>query len=515
MTTRIGYRWRRPTLAVVLLLGIATAGRAQYSPLPGPGGRAVPFAPGAPSQASGLTAAPASPSGPPAATLGPLVTSPQVRVPALKVPATAVVAPGLAQEVPAPPAHDAGSPPAAVRLTLEDAKQKALANNKLLNIANLNVEAKEFAVRAARADYFPKVTATELYMHFNNFLGTVLTTQGRTVTGPRGGPLLAFPSNSVNAAVLQQDTSFFTISAVQPLTDLLKVRQGVKIAQADQQIAQAELEKGIRDLVSGVEQLYWGLLAAQRIRAGAAQGVRDAELLAKKAGLEGRTALVEAQQGLQQVDKQVADLQEQLNGLLDLPLCTVLELVEPPLPVVPYHCADDVIGLALAASPEIRQAQQTILKAEAAVAAGKLDYVPSIALTGGYINQTGASYIQQDIGYVGLAGSYTLVDWGKRRNVIRERNNLVTMATLKYQQTQDDVRQKAVKAFREVQQSQEALRTAQQMVGLRREAEKGATDLPAMMVAGKARALAEVDAVKAELTYRQAYVQLMSLICRQ
>jgi hypothetical protein len=46
--------------------------------------------------------------------------------------------------------------------------------------------------------------------------------------------------------VLNQDASFANIGAVQPLTDLLKVRQGVKIARADEGIAQARQEKGIR-----------------------------------------------------------------------------------------------------------------------------------------------------------------------------------------------------------------------------------------------------------------------------
>jgi hypothetical protein len=57
-----------------------------------------------------------------------------------------------------------------------------------------------------------------------------------------------------------------------------------------------------------------------------------------------------------------------VNGLLGLPLCTALELVEPALPGLPYQCADDVVGLALASSPEIRSAQETIHKAEAALA---------------------------------------------------------------------------------------------------------------------------------------------------
>jgi outer membrane protein TolC len=247
-------------------------------------------------------------------------------------------------------------------------------------------------------------------------------------------------------------------------------------------------------------------------------GVQGAELLAKTQLLEARTALVEARQGLQDADKQLADLQEQLNALLDLPACTTLELVEPPLPALPYRCADEVIGLALAASPDVHEAQATIQKAQAALAAGKLDYVPSVALMGGYSNQQAADYVQPNIGFVGAVATYTFIDWGKRRNVIRERQNLVAMATLKLQQTEDDVRQKAQKAFREVAETQQALKTAQELSQLRAEAVKQATTPEAMrnpaalIKASKDEALAAVEAIKAELAYRQAYVQLMSLL---
>jgi outer membrane protein TolC len=419
-----------------------------------------------------------------------------------------------------PPAGVAAAPAGNVyHLTLDDAKQRALGNSKLLNLAGLNVDSKAYAIRAAQADYFPKVIGTAVYLHFNDELGNVVTFPGRTLFGPlRGRPLLNFAPRAIDLPVINQDTTVANIGALQPLTDLLKVRQGVKIAQADQQIAQAQLEAGTRKLVSGVEQLYWGLLAARRIQAGAREGLQGAELLAKTGSLEGRTALVEARQGLQQVDQQIADVQEQLNGLLDLPLCTTLDLVEPPLPVLPYHCADDVVGLAVANSPEVREAEQTVVKARAGLAAGKLDFVPSIAVTGGFVKQTAADYVQQDIGYLGVVGTYTFVDGGKRRAVIHERQDLVGMATLKLQQTQDDVRQQAAKAFREVGESQLALQTAEEMVLLRKEAEKQATtpealrNPTALIAATKARALAEVDAVKADLAYRQAYVNLMSLL---
>jgi outer membrane protein TolC len=427
------------------------------------------------------------------------------------------LAPVDAAPVGAPTGMPSEPPPAAgpaghvYRLTLEDAKQRALANNKLLNLAGLNVDSKGYAIRAAQADYFPKIIGTAVYLRFNDDLGEVVTLGGRTISGPRGRPLATIRARLFNVAVINQDTTIANISALQPITDLLKVRQGVKLAQADQQVAQAQLEAGMRKLVSGVEQLYWGLLAARRIQAGAVEGVRGAEQLAATGSLEGRTALVEARQGLQQVENQIADLQEQMNGLLDLPLCTTLDLVEPPLPVVPFHCADDAIGLALGASPEVREAEANIQKARAALAAGKLDYVPSIAVTGGFTKQTAADYIQQDFGYIGVVGSYTFYEGGKRRAVIHERQDLVAMATLKLHQTQDEVRQNAAKAFREVVEAQAALQTAQELVALRKEAEKQATTPAALIAATQARALAEVDAIKAELAYREACVKLNAL----
>jgi outer membrane protein TolC len=419
------------------------------------------------------------------------------------------------------PAAQAGNspPPATLKITLEEAKERALSSNKLLNLAGMNVQAKGFAVRAMQANYFPLVTGTALYLHFNDDLGTVLATTGRTVTGPHGVPLLTFPANVINVSVLQQDTSVYNINIAQPITDLLKVRQGVKIAQADQEIARAELEKGARALASGVEQLYWGLLAAHKLQAGAREAALGAEMLvAKTKNIDANIALVQARQAVQLVDKQIAVLQAQMNALLDLPSCTVLELVEPALPLVPYHCADEVITLALNASPDVHAAQQTILKADAAVKAGKLEYVPSVAVLGGYVNQQAAAYIQPNIGYAGVVAKYTFLHGGERRAVIRERETLRAMASVKLAQVQDEVRQKAEKAFREIGESQDALKTALELVGLRKQAEKEAITPEAfknpkdLIKAVQDRLTAEVEAVKADLGYRQAYIQLMSLV---
>src|SRR5208283_3278661 len=50
----------------------------------------------------------------------------------------------------------------------------------------------------------------------------------------------------------------------QPLTQFFKIKEGVRVAAANQRITEAELKKAEDDVVLGVHQLYFGLLAASR-----------------------------------------------------------------------------------------------------------------------------------------------------------------------------------------------------------------------------------------------------------
>jgi outer membrane protein len=472
-----GWTWAEPPPSV----GLFRPGLSNPSPslLPSPGQLAAPLTPPA-APAAGDRARPAG-------------TPPLVALPTglSAAPALAAGAPADPVTLPAPATNE-------YRLTLDEARQRVLANSKLLNLAAENIRSKEYATRAAQSDYFPKIIGGVVYMHYDDDLGSVLQFGGRTFRGRLGREFL-IPSRTRAIPVILQDSELAYVTAVQPITDLLKVRQGVNIARADEQIAQAQLEKGTRELLSGVEQLFWGLLAAQRIRAGAAVAVGGAEELAKTGSPEAKVALVEARQGLQQVENQIADLTEQLAILLDVPTCTRFELVEPPTPVAPVHCADEVISLALAASPEIREAEQTVNKARAAVAAAKVDCLPNVALVGGYVNNNSLPSIQPNFEFVGAIGTYTFVDWGKRRNVIREREELVAMATLKVQQTQDQVRQNALKAFREYEESGKAFGLAGELVEAQKAAEKAAATPAAKFKAAKDLAEAQVDYLKADL----------------
>jgi outer membrane protein TolC len=386
-------------------------------------------------------------------------------------------------------------------LTLDYAQQRALANNRLRSLALMNIQAKGEAIYVMEADYYPKILTSFYGFHYDQPLGTVLV--------PARLPNL----NPISVNVFNQDFGISAVTAVQPITALLKVHQGVKVAKADQEIARSQALQADQAILSGVEQLYCGLLAANRILASAQAAAEAAGRMppAQLSTPEARIAAVEAKQAIQAVSSQAFDLAEQLNALLDLPLDTRLVLAElPPLtPII--TCPEQAIDLALRSSPEVFQADQTAAKAEAGLSVAKVDYLPDVAVMGGYLNQNGFNVIQSDVGYGALVVNYPLFDGGKRVHAVREAETVVAMARQKAFQTRDEVRLKALKAYREFVEAQASLEVAGEMVQVRKEAQQKPGTPEAMIATATELMKAEVALVQANAVCRVAYMKLNTI----
>jgi outer membrane protein TolC len=101
---------------------------------------------------------------------------------------------------------------------------------------------------------------------------------------------------TIAANVADQDSTLTAITLAQPITKLIAVNAAVQLARADAAIAQAQLDKGTRDLLSGVAQAFQGLYGAQRIEAALDLQVQVAQRLARINSEPAlRVALVEAQ----------------------------------------------------------------------------------------------------------------------------------------------------------------------------------------------------------------------------
>ena len=83
----------------------------------------------------------------------------------------------------------------------------------------------------------------------------------------------------------------------------------------------------------------------------------------------------------------VTTLTASLNELLGLPTGTRLELV-PPAPLAENLTLNDALAQAQASpSLEVIEAEQTAAKAHAAAKIAKLEYVPGVAVMGGWMHQ--------------------------------------------------------------------------------------------------------------------------------
>jgi outer membrane protein TolC len=405
-----------------------------------------------------------------------------------------------AEDLPPPAA------PAVRRLTLEEARQLALAGNKQLALARLNVIEKQHAANAARKDYFPKVMGAETYFKFDQNLGDVVTVQ----RGLRG--ILKPGVTTIDVAVLKQDSSLATIFVAQPITKLIAVNAAVQLARADEASAQAQLDKGTRDILSGVTQAYQGLRGARRIEAALdLQAKLLEQLSAAKPTPELRVYLVGVRQALADLQGQEQDLNDQLDSLLDLPASTVLELVDPLPPDPSVRSAEEAAQIALSHDPEVRDAQQGVAKAEAAMKIARMAYLPDVNVIGGVANQTAASYIQPDVGYVGVTAAFTFWEWGKKRDVTRQRHATMALAQQNLQVTIDKVQLAARKAYNEFDKSRQDYKLAGDMVEARKAVEKVAP--PAAATQAKADvSTAELEYMKAEIAYRVANAKLTALL---
>jgi outer membrane protein len=391
------------------------------------------------------------------------------------------------------------------QLTLEEARQRALANNKAVALARMNIGEKSWATSAATKDYYPKVLGSVTYFHFDNPLGTVLTTSGAVLP-------TTIPVNVVN-----QDAALSTAMIAQPITKLIAVSAAVRVARADEEIAQAKLDQGAKELLSGVTQVYFGLSGAMHIRdALQLQATLLDQINTSHPSADTRIGLLQVRQGQLQIQNQIQTLTDQLNDLLDLPPGTTLELADPVPPAPPVASAEQAAQMAMACNPEIREAEQDIAKAEAAMKIAHMDYYPDVNIIGGYANQTDASYIQSNFTYLGITANYTFWEWGKKNDVMRQREMDISLAHQNLQVVTDKVQLAARKSYAAFAQAFEAYQLDGEMVQACKDAERAAgNNMAALPAAKSATAKAELDYMKAEIDYRVAYAQLIAAIGRE
>jgi len=276
-----------------------------------------------PAQPSVPPTAPANPA--PSAQQGPAVRTPQVQQPgALVEPPPAPAAPGQ-ESVPGPAPQglrlnvpqvapdfkaESGPFPALERVGVDMAEQRplsvreaielALANNKDIEVARENVRAAEFDLKAARGVYDPHFLTNSYYERTETPAASFLsgTTTGAVVQSgffstssvqgltPKfgGGYRLDFvnnriTTNNVFAALNPQYPSSLTFNYTQPILkgrDFDQGRRQIEIAKKNLSLTDAQFRQRAIETITNVQRAYWDLVYALRDLQIQQEAVRDA-----------------------------------------------------------------------------------------------------------------------------------------------------------------------------------------------------------------------------------------------
>ena len=219
---------------------------------------------------------------------------------------------------------------------------------------------------------------------------------------------------------------------------------------------------------------------------------------------------VTAIKALVSAEMKVKELTTSLNQTLGLPLETELELVAPLLPLEEISL-QEAVDKATAANPEVVEAEQTAVKARAAQKLSKLDYIPDVAVLGGYAyNNNAIPLLPRDFSFIGFMGSYTLFDFGKREHTVKERNAQVSAAEMAVQLTKQKVAASVKTSYFGMERSRRVSelthRVADALPIQRVSYDKDASEL------ALSRATIEVEMFQADLEYRQALGELKTLM---
>lgn len=389
-------------------------------------------------------------------------------------------------------------------LTLDEAQEAAAGGgNPLVRLGELGVEAAKQHRLGVQGLYFPNVSTMVENLHLNKQTGQVLSL-------PRFG--VAVPVN-----IFGKDNTIFNVVAAQPITPLFSVRQLVKIARADENIARAKAGRSVAETAMNVERNYFELLVAQMELAGAEADARKVQAKWVTASIAA-TPVMTAEQAQETLgaekavllaSSKVAELTASLNQMIGLPADARLDLVEPG-PFVDNVSVTDVAQTATG-NPEVIEAEQTAVKAHAGLALAKLQYVPTVAIVAGYAKQNLVAHtlLPNDFSYIGFVATFTLFDGLKREHGVKEVKAQAEMADLAVQLTKAKVGAKVTSAVLELDRSRQLYQLARRMVSSTQSV--NVTYRPDDPDVESARAKMKAELFRAELEYRQAYARLKAL----
>jgi outer membrane protein len=316
-------------------------------------------------------------------------------------------------------------------LTLDEAVEMALANNRNVKTASLNVDATREQWLAAKTKRLP---AFSTYVFGAETLTDVnfIVKAGQFGTFAATGPIPAHDTNLGNSS--KSPTAYIVGQASQPLLTLYKVNLNLRGQDLLVKQAKAQLESTRQTISAGVHQAYYGVVQAdQAVEATKASIQQYQELdritsqyvsektALKSESLQVKAKLAQQQLSLLQLQDKLKSGEENLNELLGREINTQFRTAPMTEPSPEEGDLQAAQTKALLTHPQIKEAGLTVDLAEIQRRLAKAQYIPDINLSFRYISPFGVNFLPQNIAAVGFEFSWDPFDWGARGHQLNQK----------------------------------------------------------------------------------------------
>jgi outer membrane protein len=347
-------------------------------------------------------------------------------------------------------------------LSLSQAVQIAVDNNRPVNIAKLEIVKSKWEVAQTKTKRFPAIT-------------TYLFASG-DITNPK----FTFPANLFNNPLPQTlklsngITGLASAEVAQPLSQLYQIHLAIREQELSADLA-TEQYKGQRlSIVASVKQAYYATLQTESALEATQAMVKQYEetdrvatqylgqqSVLKSDSLEAKAKLAQSRYQMIQLRDTLQTQKEQLNELLGRDLDTAFRAEQVP-PLSPAEMdLKTARQTALQQRPEVKEAEIDTQRAEYDRKLSKAKYIPDVGAAIHYLDPINTAFLPQNIVSAGLEMKWDPFDWGGRKDEVKQKDVSLKQSHYQVQETQAQVLLDVDNNFRKLEESRSLLEVSQ------------------------------------------------------
>ena len=355
-------------------------------------------------------------------------------------------------------------------LTVDQAVKNALANNRVLKITSLQLDAEKQGYLAFKTRRYPSFNT---YVFGSQVLAPFSFTvqEGQFGTYPGIGPI---PAQNTPITTGQVFTAYVVGSMSQPLLTLYKINTALAGKGLSVDMAAQQLVGKRQSVVADVRQAYYTALECEDAIEATESSIKQYEeleristqyvaeqVVLKSELLEVQAKLAQEKLSLLKLQDKLATAQDTLNNLMGRDIHTPFRLA----PAAALSPAEDNLPLAestaLGQNSDIKESEITIKQAENMVKQTKAKYLPDVDLSIHYLSPFGVNFVPTNVAGLGIEFNWEPFDWNRRKHEVDEKSLKVEESKVNLDETKAQVLLNVDREYRAVHEAQAAVATAE------------------------------------------------------